>query len=203
VVAVLVDDSRSMSLADASGTREAAAQAVLNGGLLKSLGDRFQVRLYKFGKEPERIQKPEQLSAAAPASRIGDTLERVLAESSSLPLGAMVLLSDGADNAGGIDLETISAIRRQRIPVHTIGFGREHPQRDVEITDAVAPARALPQSKLTATVSLESYGLSGGRAKLTVRDSGKVLASQDVTLKADGQIQSETLVFNCGDAGPN
>ena len=52
----------------------------------------------------------------------------------------MVLLSDGADNAGGIDLETIAAIRRQRIPVHTIGFGREHPQRDVEITDAVVPA---------------------------------------------------------------
>ena len=128
VVAVLVDDSRSMSIADASGTREAAAQAVLNGGLLKSLGDRFQVRLYKFGKEPERIQKPEQLTASAPASRIGDTLERVLAESSSLPLGAIVLLSDGADNAGGIDLDTIAAIRRQRIPVHTIGFGREHPR---------------------------------------------------------------------------
>ena len=202
VVAVLVDDSRSMSLADASGTREAAAQAVLNGGLLKSLGDRFQVRLYKFGKEPERIQKPEQLSAAAPASRIGDTLERVLAESSSLPLGAMVLLSDGADNAGGIDLETISAIRRQRIPVHTIGFGREHPQRDVEITDAVAPARALPQSKLTALVTFQNYGLSGSKTKLNIRDGAKVLASEEVTLKAEGAPQTESLVFNCGDAGP-
>jgi uncharacterized membrane protein len=202
VVAVLVDDSRSMSLADASGTREAAAQAVLNGGLLKSLGDRFQVRLYKFGKEPERIQKPDQLSAAAPASRIGDTLERVLAESSSLPLGAMVLLSDGADNAGGIDLETISAIRRQRIPVHTMGFGREHPQRDVEITDAVAPARALPQSKLTALVTFENYGLSGSKTKLSIRDGAKVLASQDVTLKAEGAPQTESLVFNCGEAGP-
>jgi uncharacterized membrane protein len=202
VVAVLVDDSRSMSLADASGTREAAAQAVLNGGLLKSLGDRFQVRLYKFGKEPERIQKPDQLSAAAPASRIGDTLERVLAESSSLPLGAMVLLSDGADNAGGIDLETISAIRRQRIPVHTMGFGREHPQRDVEITDAMAPARALPQSKLTALVTFENYGLSGSKTKLSIRDGAKVLASQDVTLKAEGAPQTESLVFNCGEAGP-
>jgi uncharacterized membrane protein len=202
VVAVLVDDSRSMSLADASGTREAAAQAVLNGGLLKSLGDRFQVRLYKFGKEPERIQKPEQLSAAAPASRIGDTLERVLAESSSLPLGAMVLLSDGADNAGGIDLETISAIRRQRIPVHTIGFGREHPQRDVEISDAVAPARALPQSKLTALVTFQNYGLSGSKTKLSIRDGAKVLASQEVTLKAEGAPQTESLVFNCGEAGP-
>ena len=53
----------------------------------------------------------------------------MLAESSSLPLGAIVLLSDGADNSGGIDLDTIAAIRRQRIPVHTIGFGREHPER--------------------------------------------------------------------------
>src|SRR5579872_4899673 len=60
VVAVLVDDSRSMSINDASGTREAAAQGVLNSGLLKHLGDRFQVRLYKFGKEPERIQQPSQ-----------------------------------------------------------------------------------------------------------------------------------------------
>jgi uncharacterized membrane protein len=202
VVAVLVDDSRSMSLADASGTREAAAQAVLNGGLLKSLGERFQVRLYKFGKEPERIQKPDQLSATEPASRIGDTLERVLAESSSLPLGAIVLLSDGADNAGGIDLETISAIRRQRIPVHTIGFGREHPQRDVEITDAVAPARALPQSKLTALVTFQNYGLSGAKTKLSIRDGAKVLASQEVTLKAEGAPQTESLVFNCGEAGP-
>ena len=32
-----------------------------------------------------------------------------------------------------------------------------------------------------------------------MRESGKVLASQDVTLKGDGQMQSETLVFNGGD----
>src|ERR1022692_3495834 len=171
--AVLVDDSRSMAINDSSGTREAAAQATLNAGMLKGLSDRFQVRLYKFGREPERIQKPDQLTATAPASRLGDTLERVLAESSSLPLGAIVMLSDGADNAGGIDLATIAAIRRQRIPIHTIGFGKEHPGKDVEITDAVVPARALPDSKLTATVTLESWGLSGAKSKLTVRESGK------------------------------
>jgi len=202
VVAVLVDDSRSMALKDAGGSREDAAKAVLNNGLLKGLSDRFQVRLYKFGKEPERIPSTDHVTGTAPASRIGDTLERVMAESSSLPLGAIVLLSDGADNAGGIDLQTIAAIRRQRIPVHTIGFGKEHPDRDVEIVDAVAPARALPQSKLTATVTLQSYGLSGQKARLSIRDSGRVLATQDVTLASDGQLQSQNVVFNCGDAGP-
>ena len=202
VVAVLVDDSQSMMITDSSGTREAAAKAVLNNGLLKSLGEKFQVRLYKFGKEPERIQKTDQVTGAEPATRLGDTLERVLAESSSLPLGAIVLLSDGADNAGGIDLQTIAAIRRQRIPVHTIGFGREHPDKDVEITDAILPARALPQSRLTAVVTFQNYGLGGSKAKLTVKDDGKVLASQEITLKSDGTQQSESIVFNCGDAGP-
>jgi uncharacterized membrane protein len=202
VVAVLVDDSKSMSINDATGTREAAAKAMLDGGLLKSLGDKFQVRLYRFGKDPERIQKTDQLAGTATASRIGDTLERVMAESSSLPLGAIVLLSDGADNSGGIDLQTIAAIRRQRIPVHTIGFGRERPEKDVEITDVVVPARALPQSKLTAVVSLVGYGFAGSKAKLSVRENGKVLASQDVTIKDDGQTQSETIVFSGGDAGP-
>ncbi len=202
VVAVLVDDSRSMALKDAGGSREDAAKAVLNDGMLKGLSDRFQVRLYKFGKEPERVAGAAQLTGTAPATRIGDTLERVMAESSSLPLGAIVLLSDGADNAGGIDLQTIAAIRRQRIPIHTIGFGREHPEKDVEITDVVAPTRALPQSKLTATVTLQSYGLSGQKARLSIKDSGKVLASQEITLAADGQLQSQNVVFNGGDAGP-
>src|SRR4051794_41940258 len=96
-----------------------------------------------------------------------------MAESSSLPLGAIVLLSDGADNSGGIDLQTIAAIRRQRIPVHTIGFGRERPERDVEIADAVVAARALPQSKLTATGSLLSYGLAGRKAEKTPRGNGQ------------------------------
>ncbi len=202
VVAVLVDDSKSMGINDSSGTREAAALGVLNNGLMKKLGEKFQVRLYRFGKEPERIQQTNQITASAPATRLGDTLEQVLAESSSLPLGAIVLLSDGADNAGGIDLQTVAAIRRQRIPVHTIGFGREHPDKDVEIADAVLPARALPQSRLTAVVTFNNYGLGGSKAKLTVKDGGKVLASQEVTLKSDSTLQSEAVVFNCGDAGP-
>jgi len=202
VVAVLVDASRSMGITDAGGTREAAAKRVLDSGLLKSLSERFQLRIYKFGREPERVQKIEQLNASEPATSIGTTLDRVLAESSSLPLGAIVLLSDGADNAGGISLDTLAALRKQRIPVHTIGFGREHPNRDVEITDAVLPARALPQSRLTPTVTFSSFGFAGSRAKLSVRDNGKVLASQEVTLPSDGRQQTESLVFNGGDAGP-
>jgi uncharacterized membrane protein len=202
VVAVLVDNSKSMGLSDAGGTREAAAKSVLNGGLIRDLSEKFQVRMYEFGREPERITGLDQLNAKQPATRIGDTMERILAESSSLPLGAIVVLSDGADNSGGIDLETIAAIRRQRIPVHTVGFGREHPAKDVEVEEVTLPVRALPKSRLTAQVTMQSWGLSGSKGKLVVRESGKVLASQDISLKNDGILQTESVVFNVGDKGP-
>jgi uncharacterized membrane protein len=202
VIAVLLDDSRSMSISDAPGSREEAAKALLQNSLLKPLSDRFQLRIYRFGKEPQRVQSVAEASGTQPATRIGDSLEHVLAESASLPLGAIVLLSDGAENAGGISMDTVNALRNQRIPVHTIGFGKEHAAHDLEVTDAVVPAHALPKSRVSAQVTLQSYGLSGSKAHLTVTDGNKLLASRDVTLAADGQMQTETLLFDCGDAGP-
>src|SRR5580700_3870416 len=202
VVAVLVDDSRSMAIQEGSQTRSAQAAAILDRKLLAALGQKFQVRLYRFGKDAERIQKTSQLSASAPASRIGDSLQQVLAESATLPLGAVVLLSDGADNSGGIDLDTISQIRRRQIPVHTIGFGREKLDKDIEIVDTVLPGHALADSRLSALVTFRQYGYAGQRAVVSVRDGGKVLASRPVQLKGDGVPQSEPLLFNAGLAGP-
>jgi hypothetical protein len=190
VIAVLVDDSRSMSISESGGTRAEQVKALLSGGLLDDLGKKFQVRMYRFGKDVERIQKIEGLKAAGEATRIGDSLKQVLAESSTLPLGAVVLLSDGSDNSGGIDLETIQQIRRQKIPVHTVGFGREKNDRDLEISDVTVPARAMADSRLSAQVTFRQNGLSGQKARLTVRDGAQVLASQEITLKSEGSPQS-------------
>ena len=174
IVAVVVDDSSSMGVDDAgNGSRRGAALNVLNSGLLENLQKRFQVRLYKFSDQLDRITKLDGLNSSGQSTHIGDSLKQVLADAASLPIGAVVLLSDGADNSGGIDLETISEIRRQRIPVHTIGFGREKMAHDVEITDVQVPARALPDSRLSAEVSFHQHGYSGQKAKITLRDGGK------------------------------
>src|SRR6516165_2380256 len=104
--------------------------------------------MYKMSDRLDRIEKPEQLTAAAPVTHIGDSLKQVVQDSASLPIGAVVLMSDGADNSGGIDLETISEIRRQRIPIHTVGFGREQMAHDIEVTDVQLPVRSLAKSRL-------------------------------------------------------
>ncbi|MGA2212583.1 MAG: glutamine amidotransferase [Bryobacteraceae bacterium] len=201
IVAVVIDDSKSMSTQEEGHSRKDQVLATLNGGLLNSLKSKFQVRLYRLGDHLERIEKTEQLSASAPATHIGDGLKEVLADSATLPIGAVVLLSDGADNSGGIDLETISDIKRQRIPIHTVGFGRDRLARDIEVTDVQLPARSLAKSRLQAQVTFRQWGLKGQKARLVVRDSGKILTSRDIVLKGDGTAETEPVLFSAGDAG--
>ena len=127
IIAVLVDDSRSMSIAENGSTREQQAIKALEGGVLDGLQKKFQVRVYRLDRQISRVPKLDDLKTAPPASatRIGDGLKQLAGEAADLPIGAVVLLSDGADNSGGIDLDTISTFRSRRIPVHTVGFGAE------------------------------------------------------------------------------
>ena len=203
IIAVLVDDSRSMSIADTGSTRESDAIKALQGGVLDQLQKKFQVRVYRLDRQISRVAKLDDLKAAppAPATRIGDGLKQLAGEAADLPIGAAVLLSDGADNSGGIDLDTISTFRSRRIPVHTVGFGAEKVAHDVEINDVAVAPRALADSRLAAKVSFHQRGYAGQKAMLTVRNGGKVLAGRQVTLAADGSAQNETLLFNAGDAG--
>jgi len=203
IIAVLVDDSRSMSIADTGSTRESDAIKALQGGVLDQLQKKFQVRVYRLDRQISRVAKLDDLKAAPPAlaTRIGDGLKQLAGEAADLPIGAAVLLSDGADNSGGIDLDTISTFRSRRIPVHTVGFGAEKVAHDVEINDVAVAPRALADSRLAAKVSFHQRGYAGQKAMLTVRNGGKVLAGRQVTLAADGSAQNETLLFNAGDAG--
>ena len=199
IVAVVVDDSRSMATKDGGvGRRDQVVRAFLNGGLLKTLKEKFQVRLYRLGDHLERFDNPDQLNASQPATHIAPALKEVVAESATLPIGAVVLLSDGADNSGGIDLDTISEIRRQRIPIHTVGFGREQFDKDVEVEEVQMPAKALPSSRLEAQVSFKQHGYSGRKLRVDIKEGGRILGSGEITAKADGIQQTEAVSFNAG-----
>jgi uncharacterized membrane protein len=205
IIAVLVDDSHSMALADSGGdkktTRESAAIKALNDGMLTGLQKRFQTRIYKLDGGLARVARPEDLQPAATATHINDGLKQLATETADLPVGAVVLLSDGAENNGGIDLDTIGALRNRSLPVHTIGFGKERPSHDLEIDEIGLAPRAMADSRMKATVSFHQHGYAGGKTLLTVKDGDKLLTSNEVMLDADGVIQPETVFFNAGAAG--
>jgi uncharacterized membrane protein len=205
IIALLVDDSRSMAIEENGSTREQQAIQTLNDGVLASLGHSFQTRLYRFDEAPARIESLKELKPTAPTTRIGDTLKQFSEQTSDLPIGAVVLLSDGDDNSGGLAADAVAALRARHIPVHTVGFGREHAAHDVELDDAVVAPRTLAESRIAAKITFHQRGYAGGKMELSVRDVStgqpKVLASRIVNLGADANRQTETLMFNVGGAG--
>lgn len=205
IVAVLVDDSRSMGTLESGVTRQAQAVNVLQNGVLASLNRSFQTHLYRFDAGLTRIESLQGLQPNAPSTRIGDSLKQLSEETSDLPIGAVVLLSDGGDNSGGIDADAIAALRARHIPVHTVGFGREHAGHDVELDEAAVAPRALADSRLAVKITLHQRGYTNSKINLTVSDTSsgqaKLLAGRPVTLSAEGNLQTETLMFNIGGAG--
>jgi len=186
-------------------TRQAQAVQALQNGVLDSLNKTFQTRLYRVDEVPARIDSLKDLQPKATSTRLGDSLKQLTEETSDLPMGAVVLMSDGDDNTGGIGADTINALRARHIPVHTVGFGREHAAHDVELDDVVIAPRALADSRLAAKITLHQRGYAGSKITLTMRDVStgqpKVLASHPVTLGPDGNLQTETVMFNIGGAG--
>jgi uncharacterized membrane protein len=202
IIAVLVDDSRSMNQSENGSTREEQAIRALQSGVLAKLQQSFQTRLYRFDTSLTRVAELTQLGpAAAPATHIGASLEQLVTQTGDLPLGAVVLLSDGGDNTGGVGRGAIDALRNRRVPVYTVGFGTEQVGQDVEIEDVVVASRALAGSRLSATVKFQQRGYTGKKSTLTVRDGAQVLNSREVAFAPDGRVQTENLLFNVGSAG--
>ena len=200
IIAVVIDDSRSMSIKDGARTREQQVTDLLNDGLLRDLQQKYQVRLYRLNSGVQRLPNIQNLQATSSSTQIGAGLRQLTDEAATLPIGSVVFLSDGADNSGGIDLDALSELRRRRLPVNTIGFGKERLENDVELEGIDLPANALASSRLQAQVRIRQNGFNGKRATLILSGGGSVLATREIVLTGN-QEQLETLEFNAGKSG--
>ena len=207
IIAVVLDDSRSMGISDEGGkTREAAALEILQRGMLGDIQKRFQVRLYRLGGSLARIDGLADIQPVDAATNINGGLKRLVEDTTDLPIGAVLLLSDGGQNSAemggsGVAVETLQALRNRRLPVHTVGFGRPQRDHDLEVENVSVAPSAVVNSRMSAAISFVQHGFAGQMAKIVVRDGDKTLATREIKLVPDGVLQAEALFFSAGTAG--
>ena len=99
---VIVDDSRSMTIADRDGlprTDFVQKELADEGALHKALADRFVLRHFRFSTSADRLNNVSDLKFAGTSSRLAPALERARDELAGLPLAGIVLVTDGADTS--------------------------------------------------------------------------------------------------------
>ncbi|MFI5178006.1 MAG: hypothetical protein ACHQO8_05570, partial [Vicinamibacterales bacterium] len=205
-VGVLIDDSRSMQVADQNGKPRADfARDQLgrtDSPLLTALGKRFNVRLYRFSTSAERLQSSTDLTFQGTGTRLGEALDRARDELSGLPVAGLVMMSDGDDNSDTTLDASIAGLKSQAMPVFAVGVGRERLTRDVQVTRAETPRRVLKGTSLVVDVVVTQVGYAGAKVPLIVEDAGRTVSSQDITLPADGESETFHVHFKVAEVGP-
>jgi hypothetical protein len=210
-VGVLIDDSRSMQIADVDAgdarpqTRGDVVRHLVAGpdsSIRKALGDRFLVRYFRFSSGTQRIASADDVTFTGTSTRLGDAIEHARQELEAVPLSGLVLFTDGADNARTPLGDELLSLRAKSVPVFTVGIGRDRFDKDIEIRRVETARTALKGSALVADVLVRQRGYGGQKVPLVVEDEGRVVASQDVTLPADGDLAPVRVHVAMNDAGP-
>ncbi len=205
-LAVLLDDSRSMQIADhEQAPRSSFVRQEFGApdrGILKTLSEKFMVRTFRFSSAASRVDAEDELTFTGAQTRLGTALDGARQELAGLPLAGLVVVSDGADTAESALSESLLALKSQALPVFTVGVGQETLSRDIQIGRVSTPRVALKGTTLMIDVIISQTGFSGKEITLDVEDEGRIVGSQKVKLPADGSAATARARFTVDDAGP-
>lgn len=206
VLAVLLDDSRSMRIADSDGARRAdfVRDTFLSpeSSLGSRLEEKFNLRRFRFGAQSAPVEDGEPLRFASGTSDLAGGLNTVRQSLSTLPLAGVVVVTDGADNGYGPLEDTLRALRASGTPVYTVGLGLPAFARDIEVTEVQVAPRVLKGTALTALVTVHHHGYPGASVPLIVEDEGRVVHRQTIELSGDGEPITVHADLKLDEAGP-
>lgn len=181
VVALMLDTSGSMNYSESQTTRMQQAMSVVNGVAIDRIGQQYALQRFVFAADARMVDSFEPLPAPVQQSRLGESVQQVLSMSRASPLGAIVLITDGADNAGALTQEQLAEISRFGVPVHTIGIGSERIPEDLELQDITLPGQAMPGTILSARIAIRHD--EPGVARLKVYDADKLITANEIQLQ--------------------
>jgi len=190
VVAVLLDDSRSMQIPDWAGQARGAYIREQFGGsespLVKALSDRFLVRTFRFSASAGRLESVDDLSFSGSQTKLATALDGAREELAGLPVSGIVLVSDGADTSDASLAEALLGLKAEKLPVYTVGVGSMQLPRDVQIDRVSTPRSVLKDASLLVDVVVTQTGYAGSTVRIDVEDEGRIVGSEEVQLPNDG-----------------
>ena len=206
VVAVLLDDSRSMQIPDVGGQARGnylkEQFGAPDSAIMKALSDRFLVRTFRFSSTATRIASGNALTFGGSQTKLGAALDGVRDELAGLPVAGVVLVSDGADTGDTALNDALLGLKAEKLPVFTVGVGSEALSQDIQIDRVSTPRTVLKDASLLLDVVVRQTGYNGRTVTVDVEDEGRIVGSEKVQLPSDGSPASVRVRATATEAGP-
>jgi uncharacterized membrane protein len=180
VVAILVDTSRSMRLADIGAPRIERARELVQE-LQQTIAADFRTELFTFGESLGRADL-SQLAAEARRSDLSGALSALADRYQTERLAAVIVLSDGGDTA----THEAGTSRQLNVPVFTVGIGTPSISRDREVVNLTAGEPLLSDSSIDLSLSATSIGFGTAPMHVRLTGNGRPIETRQLRPAADG-----------------
>src|SRR5579862_1757463 len=184
-VAVLIDDSQSMTINDNAVARDSVTRAWLKANGLGRLNSPAAVEYFEFSSKLSAgfPGAPDELKFSGQTTDIANALNQLRDRLTKENIQAAVVVTDGNYTVGKNPLYDAEGIG---IPLYTIGVGDTVEQKDVLVEKVVTNNLAYADTRVPVDATIKSSGFSGVNAEVTVSDGTtiverKVIALQDGT----------------------
>lgn len=184
VVAVLIDDSQSMTIRDRSGIRGETVRKWLSGRPLADLGDGIRTGYYSAASALTAMEgnTPDSLKFKGETTDLSKVFMQLKELRGKSNIQAAVLLTDGNYTIGKNPLYDAEALG---IPVTTVGVGDTAEQKDILISRVVSNSIAFAGTRLPVDVTVKSSGYRGENVEVVIAE-GQVVLDRRVILLQEG-----------------
>ncbi|MAE63860.1 MAG: hypothetical protein CMJ18_06265 [Phycisphaeraceae bacterium] len=191
VLAVLVDQSASMSTGGAGATRLDRARAMVRDHrVVEQVSEVAEIAIYGFDADLIPID-PAALDALEPAGRrtdLASSIERAVRRHRGSDLAGLLILSDGRHTEGA---EPRDAARRLKTPLFTAAVtdpalpdAPVDAPRDLALTSVTAEPRLVLGQSARIVCAVESLGYPPRQVAVTLHREGRTVATTAVALSA-------------------
>ncbi|HWL07617.1 MAG TPA: hypothetical protein VNQ76_04375 [Planctomicrobium sp.] len=158
-------------------------------------------------EQPPTPRWEELLAPRGLSTHLGDALDALLAETKSSTLSGVVVLTDGASNAGRDVQVPRERARQQGTRLVAVGVGSTEPPLNLEVARVIAPTDVQKGDPFEITAQLRGTGLTGRQVHVDLLQQKEgdadatVVASQELILPEEEQTGEVVFELQPPDAG--
>jgi hypothetical protein len=181
VLAVLIDQSRSMTIQDRTGDRKTSLLNTLHAPALRNVEEKSDLLYGVFDTKLHLLKSfaNDSISFKGEGTDIGGALKQLKEQSSERNLQGVLLITDGNATSGSSPL---FEAEEAGLPVFTVGIGDTSEPHDVVVQKVLANTITYVGNKVPVNATLKSSGMNNERVEVTLLDGGKTLDRKTLLL---------------------
>jgi len=199
-VAVLIDDSRSMTVEDDGVARSDMLRRFVESREYARLAGDGRKSEYLFAGKlfPMQSITADSLMFDGAETDIARALQQAWDDNVGKNLAAVVLVTDGVFTSGKNPLYTAEALG---VPVHVVAVGDSSEKKDILVSRVLANNIAYVESSIPVDVTIRSAGFDEGRTMVSLSEGTTVLESHPVDVRPGVNEYPVSFSYEPGDEG--